>query len=205
SETNMYGDNPNDVIRDQYTDGASKNNRFSSSLSYRLPLIGKEFFAEVQYDYSKNKQEDRKSTFDKDFITNEYGLFNNDQSTDFTYSNATQTPSLELEYKKENWSATIETSYIFRTLENKDDLRPNLSLKRDFEALELNSRFRYRFSAKASLTLGYNLNNNVPQLSQLQPFVNVSNPLNTIVGNPELEPENAHRVYFNYNAYDFQK
>src|SRR5690606_6513121 len=80
-----------------------------------------------------------------------------------------------------------------------------LSLARDFEAVELNSRFRYRFSPQTSLTVGYDLNNNVPQLSQLQPFVNVSNPLNTIVGNPELEPENAHRVYVNYNSFNFQK
>ncbi|PKQ46929.1 outer membrane beta-barrel protein [Confluentibacter flavum] len=205
SETTFFQDSSRDVLREQYTDGDSKSNQFSSSLTYRVPLIGKEFFAEFQYNYSNNKQENIKSTFDRDSGTGEYSDFNTDQSTDFEYTNKAQTPSLELEYRKENWSASIETSYIFRTLENNDGLRPNLSLTRDFEAVELNSRFRYSFSPQASLTVGYNLNNNVPQLSQLQPFVNVSNPLNTIVGNPELEPENAHRVYVNYNTFDFQK
>src|SRR5690606_26573385 len=153
-------------------------------------------------------QEDRRSTFDVDPITGDYSVeddFNTAQSTDFQYTNETQTPSLEFEYRKQNWSASVETSYIFRKLENVDALRPELSLAREFEAVEVSSRFRYRFSSQTSLTVGYDLNNNVPQLSQLQPFVNVSNPLNTIVGNPELEPENSHRLYFNYNSFNFQK
>jgi len=205
SQTTFIEDSSRNVTREQYTNGDNKSNQFSSALTYRVPLIGKEFFAEFEYEYSNNKQEDRKSTFDRDLNTLEYSDFNTEQSTDFQYTNEAQTPSLEFEYRKENWSASIETSYIFRTLENNDDLRPELSLSRDFEAVEVNSRFRYRFSPQASLTVGYDLNNNVPQLSQLQPFVNVSNPLNTIVGNPELEPENAHRVYVNYNTFDFQK
>lgn len=205
SETNIFGDNSEDIIRDQYTDGENKVNSFNSRVTYRLPLIGKEFFLELQYDYDRNKQDDRKSTFDKDEITNEYSVFNTELSTDFEYINQTSTPSFELEYRKKDWSASFETSYVFRTLENNDILRPEFSLERDFEAIELRSRFRYRFSPKSSLRLGYNLNNSPPQLSNLQPFVNVSNPLNTVVGNPNLEPENNHRVYMSFNAFDFQK
>ncbi|MGE5943070.1 MAG: outer membrane beta-barrel protein [Flavobacteriales bacterium] len=204
SETTFFEDSSRNILREQYTDGDNKNNQFSSSLTYRVPLIGKEFFAELQYTYSNNKQEDKRSTFDRDAGTGEYSDFNVAQSTDFERTNEVQTPSVEFEYRKENWSASVETSYIFRTLESNDYLR-DLSLTRDFEAVEVNSRFRYRFSPQASLTMGYDLNNNVPQLSQLQPFTNVSNPLNTIKGNPELEPENAHRVYVNYNTFDFQK
>lgn len=205
SETNILGDNPEDIIRDQYTDGENKINSFNSRVTYRLPLIGKEFFLELQYDYDRNKQEDRKSTFDKDEITNEYSIFNTELSTDFQYLNERSTPSIELEYRKKDWSASFETSYVFRILENNDNLRPEFSIKRDFEAIELRSRFRYRFSPKSSLRFGYRLNNNPPQLSNLQPFRNVSNPLNTVVGNPNLEPENSHRVYMRFNAFDFQK
>jgi Outer membrane protein beta-barrel family/CarboxypepD_reg-like domain len=205
SETNVFGSNPSDIIRDQYTDGASKNDRIVSSINYRLPLIGKEFFAQFGYGYSRNKQEDRRSTFDRDFNLDTYSIFNTDQSTDFEYINEALTPSLQLEYRKEKWSANIQSSYIFRTLENKDDLRPNLSLKRNFEAVEMRSNLRYQFSPKTSVSMGYYLNNNVPQLSQLQPFRNVSNPLNVIVGNPNLEPENSHSVSMDFNNYDFQK
>ncbi|MEP5339849.1 MAG: outer membrane beta-barrel protein [Algibacter sp.] len=205
SETNILGDAPEDIIRDQYTDGDNKVNRLNSRITYRLPLIGKEFFVEFKYSYNRNKQEDRKSTFDKDINTNTYSVFNTDLSTDFEYINETSTPTLEFEYRNDKLSAKFETSYVFRTLENNDILRPDFSLKRDFEAVELRTRFRYKFSSKSSLRMGYNLDNSPPQLSRLQSFVNVSNPLNTIIGNPNLEPENNHRVYMSYNNFDFQK
>ena len=69
--------------------------------------------------------------------------------TDFEYINKTSTPSIEFEYRKAEWSASFETKYIFRTLENNDLLRLEFNVKRDFEAIELRSRFRYRFSPKS--------------------------------------------------------
>ncbi|GAA3648981.1 outer membrane beta-barrel protein [Flavivirga jejuensis] len=205
SLTEILEDDTENIERNQYTDSENKVNNFSSDVTYRLPLIGKEFFLKFKYDYNRNKQEDRKSTFDKDTDTSLYSEFNTELSTDFEYINETSTPSFELEYKKKIWSASFETSYVFRTLENRDLLRPEYNLKRDFEAVELRSRFRYKFSPKSSLSMGYYLRNNPPQLSQLQSFRNVSNPLNVIVGNPNLEPQNNHSIYMRYNAFDFQK
>lgn len=205
SETNIFGDNPETILRDQYTDGENSTNNLSSRLTYRLPLIGKEFFIEFQYRYDFDKQKDKQSTFDLDTNTQEYSVFNTDLSTDFEYINEASTPSFEIEYRKKDWSASMEASYVFRTLENQDILRPEFTIERDFEAVELRSRFRYRFSPQSSLSMGYNLNNNPPRLSQLQAFRNVSNPLNTVVGNPDLEPENNHRIYSRYSHFDFQK
>ena len=52
---------------------------------------------------------------------------------------------------------------------------------------------------------GIRITNNPPQISQLQPFQDVSNPLNTVTGNPDLEPSTNHNFYFGYNSFDFQK
>ncbi|MEP3836440.1 MAG: outer membrane beta-barrel protein [Algibacter sp.] len=206
SKTNIYGDSPEEINRNQYTEGENKVNNFRSNITYRLPIVGKTFFLEFKYGYTRNKQQDRRSTFDKeDPNAEDYTVFNNELSTDFEYINEMTTPALELEFKNEKISARFETTYVFRTLENNDILRPTLSLKRNFEAIEFRSRFRYKFSDKASMRLGYNLDNNPPQLSQLQPFLNVSNPLNTVIGNPNLVPQNNHRVYASYNTFDFQK
>ncbi|WP_104734620.1 outer membrane beta-barrel protein [Hanstruepera ponticola] len=215
SQTNVYGEdvnNPNNpdyvlidqVIRDQYTDGEGGVSNFRSDIRYRLPIIKKEFFINFDYDYSRDKSTDRKSTFDKD-ANGEYSIFNDDLSTDFEYLNESMTPGVSLSYRKEKWSARAGFDYIFRTLENVDLLRPQLSIKRRFEATELWSSFNYRFNPKASLWTGYRLNNTPPQLEQLQPFANVSDPLNTIVGNPNLEPSNNHRISMGFNAFDWQK
>ena len=51
---------------------------------------------------------------------------------------------------------------------------------------------------------GYYLNNNAPGVRQLSPYVDVSDPLNTIQGNPDLRPSNEHSIYLGVNNYDWQ-
>lgn len=205
STTNIYGNTLQDIIRDQFTGGNRISKGFSTNLNYRLPINGKELYLDLRYSISNSKRENEVSTYDFNTGDQDYTDFNTDLSTDFEYINKTKTPSVKLSYRKDKLFTSFETRYVFRNLENKDFLRPNLSLEEDFEAIELRSNFRYRFSTKSSLNFGYRLSNNSPNLSQLQPFQDVSNPLNTVTGNPNLEPSNNHNLYLFYNAYDFQK
>ncbi|MFD2824379.1 outer membrane beta-barrel protein [Lacinutrix iliipiscaria] len=205
SETNIYGDTPEDIIRDQFTDGENKLDRFSTEVTYRLPIIAKNLFLNLDYEFKSDKRTDVKSTFDRNDVTDAYDIFNTDLSTDFEYIDEESTPGISLNIRKEKFSGRIGANYVFRTLENKDFLRPALNIERNFKALEMSSYINYRFSPKSSFYMNYRLSNDSPQLSQLQPFLNVSNPLNTIVGNPNLEPTTRHNVYAGYNAFDFQK
>ncbi|WP_299549342.1 outer membrane beta-barrel protein [Seonamhaeicola sp.] len=205
SEINIYGDNPSDLIRDQFTDGENKTNNVSSNIYYRIPLISNEFFLNLKYNYSNNKEENRRSTYEKDASTNEYDLFNTDLSTDFEYVNEQSIPGIGLSYRKKDWNARVEGSYVFRTLENADVLRPQFNLKRRFEALELSSRLWYRLSKTASMSLSYNLDNTPPSIAQIQPFKDVTDPLNTRVGNPDIKPTNRHRFFLWFHKFDFQK
>lgn len=205
SETNIFGDDPDQIIRDQFTDSENKRNRFGSSITYRLPLVAKKLFLNFEYEYSRTKTEDVKTTLDRNETSGEYEDFNEALSTDFEYIDESSAPGISLSYRNDKWSGRLGGSYNFIDLQNKDFLRPELSIARKFENIQLNSYFNYRFSQKASVYMGYYLRNEPPQLSQLQPFENVSNPLNTIVGNPNLEPSDRHRVYVGYNAFDFQK
>lgn len=205
SQTNFFNNPQNNLNRDQYTDGQTDFNNILASASYRVPLIAKQLFLDTKYAYKDEKRENLRSTFDYDENTNDYSLFNTNLSSDFLYTNKTHTPSLELTLNKEKMGASIELSYVLRDLENEDFLRPYQSIQRDFTALQINSRLHYRFSDKSSIYIGYEKLNEAPQLSQLQTFEDVSNPLNTVVGNPNLRPTNNHRLFFNFNAFDFQK
>ncbi|MCL5246863.1 TonB-dependent receptor [Cellulophaga sp. 20_2_10] len=205
SQTEIYGDNAASITRDQFTDGKQKTTSLNTGLTYRIPLIKDALSLDLKYDYRSDKDEDVKSTFDLNNVSQEFTNFNEALSTDFEYKNDRSTPGLRLNYKKDKLSLNFRGSYIYRTLENKDALRPELNLKRNFEALELSSRFTYRFSPKSRFSLRYSLDNNTPSLNQLQPFEDVSNPLNTVVGNPSLEPTTSHRLNFGFSNHDFQK
>ena len=205
SETNVYGDDPEVIIRDQLTDGDRKSNNFNVTTTYRLPIKAKEIFIDFKYNYRSDKIDNRRSTYDFDDVSQEYSIFNTELSTDFENINKRSTPSVRLAFRKDKWSLRLESGYVFRSIENEDMLRPLLNLKRNFNALELRSNFNYRFSPKSSIYSGYRLTNQAPNVRQLSPFQDVSNPLNIVTGNPDLEPSNNHNLYAGFNAFDFQK
>ncbi|MCB0438065.1 MAG: outer membrane beta-barrel protein [Mangrovimonas sp.] len=204
SETNFEDTSQEAIFRDQFTDGKEESNNISANLTYRLPLVAKTLFLDFGYNIQSDNNESVKSTYDFDDGTQDFTNFNTDLSTDFDYKNRSHTPNLELTYKKEKWSASIEAGYNYISMENKDGLRPDLSYADDFKNLQLGADFDYRFTETFSMYTGYNLRNNPPSIRQLQPFEDVSNPLNTVTGNPNLVPSNVHSVYLGMNNFNFQ-
>ncbi|WP_425077268.1 outer membrane beta-barrel protein [Psychroserpens sp. S379A] len=205
STTQIFGDNPELIQRKQLTDGNGKSTVFESEVKYRYPIVAKKLFLDFEYNYRKAIDQDVRSTFDFDDVTNTYNQFNTTLSTDFEYVNIEQIPAISLRFNDEKWYASIGADYVLRTLENTDLLRPEFNIKQDFEALQLSGYVNYRFSEKSSIYSGYRLRNRPPTLRQLQAFEDVSNPLNTVVGNPNLQPTDNHRLYVGFNSYDFQK
>lgn len=205
SNTEVFGSSPETINRNQFTDGDNSSNNLQTDISYRLPIIEKEFFVSFDYEYQHNKDENRQSTFDYNTATDGFDTFNELLSTDFEYTDIKSAPGVSLSYRKEKWSARLGADYVSRTLKNNDGLRPQFNVERDFKAVELRSNFNYRFSKKASIYANYRLSNRPPSLRQLQAFEDVSNPLNTVVGNPNLEPTNEHSFYLGFNAYNWQE
>ena len=204
SDVELFGTSPSVESRNQIGDETTQFNSVNTRFTYRYPIVKKKVFLDFNYSYRKDKRNNLRNTFDIDPITNEE-IFNTDLSTDFTYQNRRSTPSIDLNLKKDKWSFSLETGYVSRTLENSDVLRPTLSLKRQFNALEINSNFNYKISPKSSMYTGYYLSNRPPNLQQLNPFTDISNPLNIITGNPELQPSNEHQLYVGFNNFNFQK
>ena len=205
SETLIVDPNEPDILRDQFITDDVDFHQFRMNTSYRIPLIAKTFFLDTKLSILSEKRNSVNSTFDFNNTTQEFDIFNDILSSDFTYKNRRTTPSLDLTYRKEKFSVSLEAGYVFRRIENEDQLRPQFSIARNFNAIELNGYFNYRFSDKMSIYANYNLNNRPPQLRQLQAFEDVSNPLNVIVGNPNLEPSNDFNSYIGFNNYDWQK
>ena len=66
------------------------------------------------------------------------------------------------------------------------------------------ARFRYRFTRTRSLSFDYRMRSSQPSLTQLQPVADVSNPLNIVVGNPDLKPTFTHRINLRFNDFNQQ-
>lgn len=205
SETNIYGNEPEDINRKQYTDGNSMSHNITTSITYRLPLVDKKLFLDFEYGFTSDNRKNARNTFDFDDNTQSYINFNTALSTYFINNNQQHSPNVKLSYNDDKLSFRLGSGYSNRMIDNTDRLRPELSLEQSFDFLELEARIDYRFSPKEAVDFNYNFENEAPEISQLQPFKDVSDPLNTITGNPNLSPSKEHRLNFGYNNYDFQK
>jgi hypothetical protein len=60
----------------------------------------------------------------------------------------------------------------------------------------------YKVDKQTSLRMWYNGRTEQPTIAQLQPVPDISNPLNIVVGNPDLSPSFTHRLRLRFSDYD---
>ncbi len=63
------------------------------------------------------------------------------------------------------------------------------------------ARFRYKFTETRNLNFNYFMRANQPSITQLQPVADESNPLNIVVGNPELKPTFNHNINLRFGDF----
>ena len=203
SNTRIFGDTPQEILRDQFTNGNQQTNGIEINTTVRVPIMAKKVFMDLEYKFENLNKDDSQFVYDLDQNLDTYSLLNEAQSTDFTNIDKTSRPQIGFTYEVDKFRIRLNTGYVFRTLESDDALRA-INFSNDFNAIEYSGNVRYKFSQKTSLYTGFGLSNDVPAIRQLSPYVDVSDPLNIVQGNPDLKPAKSHYLYLNLNNYDFQ-
>jgi hypothetical protein len=101
--------------------------------------------------------------------------------------------------KKINYSFGSDLGY---TSYKQDNIYQDLVRHRDFVNWYPRANFNYRSGGSTFFGVNYNGNTTQPSLDQLQPVANNNNPLNIVVGNPNLKPSFTNRINMNYNKYN---
>lgn len=63
-------------------------------------------------------------------------------------------------------------------------------------------RYRHNWSKTRSMRINYSGRSSQPSLTQLQPVADESDPMNVIVGNPNLDPSFTHRMHMRFQDYN---
>lgn len=63
-------------------------------------------------------------------------------------------------------------------------------------------RYRYKMGKTRSLNLNYMGRSSQPTMAQLQPVADMSNPLNIVIGNPNLDPTFTHNVNIRFQDFN---
>jgi len=187
---------------DQLNNQDNKSRSYGANLSYTEPLSSKALF-EFNYNYNKSNSNSGRETFDYDAGTGKHTALNDLLSNQFdnTYLYNRGGASFRYQDKKINFAvggsiqaAQLNTDFHFM---GKDS-----SITKSFTNFLPNANLQYNINKYKNLRMTYQTYSRQPSASQLNPILDISDPLNIRVGNPDLDQEYNHRLQLNYGSFD---
>ena len=189
-------------------------NSYSFRLSYVEPLR-ENMNLQLLYTFRQNGTRNIRETFD--FDGNAYSSLNTDysKSLDNRFINQTIGLTLNGSFAKSTYtigvnvtpSYTQSTSFIKNGISEGVDSTLNWIKGRHVINFSPQVNYTYRFTRKTELRFTYRGSTRQPSVTQLDPTLNVTNPLSIRSGNPELLPSftNTMSLRFNTNNREAQR
>ncbi|UJH92302.1 outer membrane beta-barrel family protein [Antarcticibacterium sp. 1MA-6-2] len=202
SESEFFEDDVVEV-QDQFIDEDQNENQYNLGATQRFVMADK-FFLDASYNFSSTNSSNKRYVFDLEPETGDYSILNNFLSSDFNSRSYKNIPNVGVNYEGEKWRLGTEIGLLNTTLETSNFLEED-SFSNSYNNLFLEANVRYEISRSKSVYLNYNSDAGIPSINQLQPVVNLTNPLNVFIGNPDLRPSYTQTLRGGYRNYDFSK
>lgn len=202
NKSTFFSNRPAD-IRNQLGNTTNKSNSVSVNFNYNIPITDSVKIAlGTAYKYNLNENDD--ITWDYDEITGQF-VAQNDLLSRYIKTNLnTFSPYAEIQLNKNKISGNIKAGTDIFNQDNYGFYNQQQYFLNVKEVLpSLQSTIRYK-AGNNNLSLNYQYNTSIASSNQLLAIENLSNPLVTYVGNPDLNPNKAHQVSFNFSNFDRQ-
>ncbi len=177
-------------------DAITKN--FGSTLTYTEPW-GKRSLLEFSGFYNKNNGNSNKETYDYNESTGKHdtqnNLLSNDYESDYTYTGGGI--NYRTNQQKLNLTAGAQLQYAQLSSLNNTTQQ---DIRQRFTDVLPNVTAQYNLSRMKNIRFEYTASTVQPSLTQLQPVADVSDPLNIVVGNPNLKRTYQHNIQLNFIA-----
>ncbi|MEO8711699.1 MAG: outer membrane beta-barrel protein [Parafilimonas sp.] len=200
SDNIFYNDNGTSYdssLNQAYTRDAITRN-FGSKLIYTEPM-GKRSLFEFSGFFNTNAGASNKQTFDYNNLSGKHDALNpllsNDYRTNYTYTGGGI--NFRTNQKKVNITAGAQLqSAELKGVNNSF----NQNIKQNFTDVLPDAILQYNISRTKNLRFEYNASTTQPSITQLQPVADVSDPLNIVIGNPNLKRAYQHNIQVNLFA-----
>lgn len=186
----------------QFNNNDNTAHQIKSSVLYTEPL-SKKWYWETFYNFSRSNNEVNRQVTDPER--------NNERVDNLSifYDNTVSYNRLgsSIRYSYEGLNATIGAAAQHLQLDGAYSMDKGLPLltdpiRRGFLNYTPNIDINYEFPSNLWLSAEYSYDINEPQLSDLQPVPNVSNPAFRVEGNPNLSPQRSHSLGLNVNYWN---
>jgi hypothetical protein len=181
---------------DQLKQNFGHSNTLGGKLTFIEPL-GTKYMLVGEYSYNHNAATSDQNTFDRS-ASGKYEDRSSLYSNNFDMNVANHSGSLMVRYKYKKTQLALgnRVSAVQLNLLNRDN-----NQRTHYNFLNLRPQANFRFNLRQSEGFGFNYSGATvqPSLTQLQPLRNNLDPLNLVVGNPNLKVgfRNQFNTYFN--------
>lgn len=199
NETDFFtnGNISSKSIIDQKKINNSSASNFSGLISY-TELLTKKLQLNLNYTYTNVTTEQDTKSFDKK--NGNYDSLNLLYSNHYQFINNSNRAGFTLNYNSKKITAKMGIG-IQDLVMKQHDLYNDSSLQRSFTNFFPTANIRWKYTSSGNLYLNYDGSTTQPSLSQIQPIANNTDPLNVVIGNPNLKPSFTHNFYFNFGDF----
>ena len=204
SKTIFYqGSRPND---ERNQNGISNNtaDSYLAEIEYTEPITDSlriRIGTELEWDSEVNDVK----TFDYDDSLQSYSLLNDLQTNYTTSKQNSIKPKVGLTFEKNKFTFNLNSRASIVDYDNHSlYLNNSTDLNQQYILPYGNAQIRYKFEKSKFITFRYDYSGSLPTLTQLMPVANLANPLNTIIGNPDLDINRKSSVNINFRNFDMR-
>ncbi|MEO8820430.1 MAG: outer membrane beta-barrel protein [Ginsengibacter sp.] len=183
---------------DQNKINGNNSNVAGVKATYTEPL-SKKSYLEVNYSFYNNNSTQKRLSYDRD-LTGKYSMLVDSLSNDFKYIYNTNSGGLNYRYNEKKFNFSFGGN-IANTAFQQSDLVKDTSRNYSYYNLFPRANFNYKFNAYSGLRFNYNGSTQQPTIDQLQPLKNNDDPLNVVIGNPNLRQEFQNSFNLSFNNY----
>jgi len=186
-------------------DSINQHNTVSGSLNsynvravYTEPIF-KRSLLEFSLGRSNTNSTSEKITYDYNRFNGKFDQLNDALTNNFENTYGYTNAGLRLRTKQKKFSLAAGLNWQQAALKGKIIAGTTDSvISKTFYNLLPSLRFKYDFTRYRNLNINYAAITNQPNMSQLQPVPDISDPLNIREGNPDLKQEFTHAVQLNF-------
>ncbi len=204
SNTIFYQDAIPDDTRNQFNNSKNRSEKYNTEFEFFQPITDS-LQIKLGFEYLINTKKESRESFEFDAANQSYSIYNDVLSNSFNSNEKTIIPNTGLTFNKTklNMNLNVGTSIInYDTNSNYLSLTTNLT--KEYLLPYVNLYGSYRFSKSKNIWVNYNYEYSLPSARQILPVEDLANPLNTIIGNPNLELNKYHSIYFSYRDFDYE-
>ena len=200
SENSFYnevGEVDSLLLVDQMKVNDTKSAVFNSNITYSEPFTNTLSLV-LNYRLTANNGTSLRQSFNP--IGSGYTELDSLYSNDFKLNQLANQLGAIFNFQKGKSTLNFGTR-VSRVQFDQTDRYINDRFERSFTNYNPQLRWQYRFSQQKSFNVSYNGSNTQPTINQIQPVRVNDDPMNIVLGNPDLKPSYTNRFNISYNSF----